>query len=284
VVGFGNSGAEIALDMWEHDANVTILARSPTHVLPRWLANLPLLGARPFYLARHLTPLWLSDMLNRKIVMPLLMADLEAHGLRLRWDQGIKTAIFREHRPPMLDIGTLGLIRRGEVRVISAPISSLSRDGATFTDGSSARFDAIVLATGFDKLGAPHSHILPAELLPHLPSPWGFVESGASPAAPGLFFSGFTDHSGRLAEIHEESADIARQIAAEHVRPFDRARRRAELLAVGGGLAHQANGLLQACVHSRVHSELRGPRPSTVINSVHIASVSRVRLRGGCVL
>ena len=248
VVGFGNSGSEIGLDLWEHRANVTLLVRSPVHVLPRWLANLPLLGARPFYVARHLTPLWLSDALYRRIVAPLLLADLEAHGLRLQWDEGIRSAIFHKHAPPVLDIGTLELIRRGELAVVSSPIDSLTREGARFADGSSARYDAIVLATGYDKRGAPHSRILPAELLPKLLSPWGFVESGASAAAPALFFSGFTDHSGRLAEIHDESARIADQIAREHVPPLDASRRRTDLhQAHLGGVAHQAAGLPPAC-------------------------------------
>lgn len=136
VVGAGNSGGEITLDLWEHGAanvhdkiqgsnsarhsprlhrctlltvacalcvvQVTMLARSPVHVLPRWLANMPFLGSRPFALQRYHTPLWLSDLLNRHVVMPLLFADLESHGLRLKWDDGIKTHIFKHHSPPLL--------------------------------------------------------------------------------------------------------------------------------------------------------------------------------------
>ena len=52
----------------------------------------------------------------------------------------------------------------------------------------------------------------------------------------------------QLAEIHDESARIAGQIAREHVPPLDASRRRAHLhQAHLGGVAHQAAGLPPAC-------------------------------------
>ena len=49
VVGFGNSGAEIALDLWENGAEVTLAVRSPVQILPRWKSGLDT--------TRSLTPL-----------------------------------------------------------------------------------------------------------------------------------------------------------------------------------------------------------------------------------
>ena len=66
VVGFGNSGSEIALDLWEHGANVSVLVRSPIHLVPRWLTNLWGLGIRPRPLARYAMPVWLTDALMRR--------------------------------------------------------------------------------------------------------------------------------------------------------------------------------------------------------------------------
>ena len=100
VVGFGNSGAELALDLWEHQANVTVLSRSAVHVVPRWLANLPLLGARPFELARR-TPVWLSDLLVAHVVQPLLYGDLPARGLRLK-RTGLKSELLLRHSAPVM--------------------------------------------------------------------------------------------------------------------------------------------------------------------------------------
>ncbi len=42
VVGAGNSGAEIALDLWEHGAHPRISIRGPIHVMPRDLFGLPI--------------------------------------------------------------------------------------------------------------------------------------------------------------------------------------------------------------------------------------------------
>jgi len=41
VVGIGNSGGEIAIDLWEHGAETAISVRSPVHVVPRDLFGLP---------------------------------------------------------------------------------------------------------------------------------------------------------------------------------------------------------------------------------------------------
>src|SRR5262249_47185304 len=41
VVGIGNSGGEIALDLWEHGVDTTLSVRSPVHVVPRDLYGIP---------------------------------------------------------------------------------------------------------------------------------------------------------------------------------------------------------------------------------------------------
>jgi cation diffusion facilitator CzcD-associated flavoprotein CzcO len=53
VVGFGNSGAEIALDLCESGAAATLAVRSPIRVLPRDLFGLPILG---FSVAQRFLP------------------------------------------------------------------------------------------------------------------------------------------------------------------------------------------------------------------------------------
>ena len=71
VVGFGNSGSEIALDLWEGGAtSVTALVRSPIHMLPR---DLVVAFKRPFWFARHYFPVWLGDFRHQdRLPAPLL--------------------------------------------------------------------------------------------------------------------------------------------------------------------------------------------------------------------
>jgi indole-3-pyruvate monooxygenase len=44
VVGFGNSGGEIAIDLWEHGAETSLAVRSPVNVIPRDLFGIPILA------------------------------------------------------------------------------------------------------------------------------------------------------------------------------------------------------------------------------------------------
>ena len=44
VVGFGNSGGEIAMDLWEHGAQPSLAVRSPVNVIPRELFGIPILA------------------------------------------------------------------------------------------------------------------------------------------------------------------------------------------------------------------------------------------------
>lgn len=41
VVRCGNSGAEIAIDLWEHGARPSLVVRNPTHVVPRDVFGMP---------------------------------------------------------------------------------------------------------------------------------------------------------------------------------------------------------------------------------------------------
>ena len=43
VVGFGNSGGEIAIDLWEHGARPTLSVRGPVNVVPREVVGVPIL-------------------------------------------------------------------------------------------------------------------------------------------------------------------------------------------------------------------------------------------------
>ena len=118
VVGFGNSGAEIALDLWEHGAAaVTVAVRSPINLMPRWFMEVYPHGHGLLrLLERFCTPPWLSDALATYVFYPLLYPDLGSLSLRLS-TKGIKTSLVQDHSPPLLDIGAIELIRKRQVHV-----------------------------------------------------------------------------------------------------------------------------------------------------------------------
>jgi cation diffusion facilitator CzcD-associated flavoprotein CzcO len=203
VVGFGNSGGEIAIDLHEHGARPSIAVRSPVNVIPRELFGLPIL-THAVLLSK--LPARLADAVTTP-VLRLLYGDLTELGLR-RPPYGPLEQIERTGRIPLLDTGTIALIKEGAVRVCSG----LDRfDGSVvhFSDGTHAAFDAVVLATGYrpqvdaflkdaglalDKGGAP-------------------VHSGRE-VRPGLYFCGFyVSPTGMLREAALEAKAIARSIA-----------------------------------------------------------------------
>lgn len=210
VVGFGNSGGEIAIDLWEHGAQPSLSVRSPVNILPRDLLGLPLLAiAIPM---AHL-PSRLADALTTPILR-VVIGRLSKLGLRqAAW--GPFTQIDTRERIPLIDVGTVELLRRGRVDVVPG-IERFTHGGVAFTDGTEWNFDAVVLATGYrpkldafleqastvcDNHGTPYTSGRPTQLL-------------------GLYFCGFyVSPAGMLREIAIEAKRIAQDIARRGRRP-----------------------------------------------------------------
>lgn len=143
VVGIGNSGAEIALDLHAHGAQPTIAVRSPINVLPRDILGVPVaVTARLF----GLLPPAVADTINAPL-RRLLLGDLRRFGLR-PLPYGPLTQIARTGRIPLIDVGTMALIRTGRI-AIRPGIDHFVENGVVFTDGLREAFDAVVLATGY---------------------------------------------------------------------------------------------------------------------------------------
>lgn len=205
VVGFGNSGAEIALDLAECGVDCAISIRGPVNVVPREVLHVPVT-----YLAlasRNLPPR-VADRLNA-LTIRLAIGNLARLGILKRTD-GPTEEIIKSRRIPVVDIGTIAAIRRGSIHVRPA-IESFSRDAVHFADGRSESFDAIVLATGYDTGlramfdgdasaldDSGHPHVRPGD------------------AARGLHFCGFNIvPAGLIRQIGVEAIRIGDQIAVD---------------------------------------------------------------------
>ncbi len=198
VVGFGNSGGEIALDLAEAKVDVAIAVRSPVQVIPRDLLGLPILTWVILY--RHL-PARLVDIINAPILR-LALGNFEKLGLR-RAAKGPRQMVEEEGHVPLIDIGTLARIRDGSIRVLGG-IDRLTADGVAFSDGKQEAFDAIILATGF----RPDLR----RLIPDIDifDTNGMPRATGKPSASGLYFCGqITVPTGQLREIAIEAERIA---------------------------------------------------------------------------
>jgi cation diffusion facilitator CzcD-associated flavoprotein CzcO len=206
VVGFGNSGGEIALDLAEAGVDVALAVRGPVQILPRDLLGLPILTWAIFY--QHL-PARLVDSINAPILR-LALGSMEQFGLR-RAAKGPRQMVEEDGRVPLIDVGTLARIRDGSIK-LRGGIDRLTPEGAVFADGGAETFDAIILATGFRpdlrRLIPDVADVFDAHGMP--------LVTGRPSRAPGLYFCGqIVSPTGQLREIGLEAqriADFARRV------------------------------------------------------------------------
>jgi cation diffusion facilitator CzcD-associated flavoprotein CzcO len=203
VVGFGNSGGEIALDLAEAGVDVALAVRGPVQLLPRDLLGLPIVTWAILY--KHL-PARLVDLINAPILR-LALGSFEKLGLR-RAAKGPLQMIKEDGRIPLIDVGTLDKIRDGSIKVRGG-IDRLTNDGVVFDDGRSEDFDAIVLATGFRpdlrRLIPDVDGVFDAHGMPRV--------TGQATDAPGLYFCGqIVAPTGQFREIGLEAERLAKGV------------------------------------------------------------------------
>jgi indole-3-pyruvate monooxygenase len=209
VVGFGNSGGEIAMDLHEHGARADIAIRSPVNVVPRDLFGLPILTISIF---QSWMPPALADALNAP-VLRIAVGDLSRYGVP-KPRRGALRQIRESARVPLIDVGTVRLIKRGDIGVRPG-VAAFTEDGVRFADGRDGAYDAVVLATGY----RPRLDALLPESGSDVLRDGAPLASGTEAAQPGLFFCGYrVAATGMLREIGIEARRIAAAVAARRAR------------------------------------------------------------------
>jgi cation diffusion facilitator CzcD-associated flavoprotein CzcO len=203
VVGLGNSGGEIAMDLCDAGLEVSVSARSPVNIIPRDLLGIPILT---WAILQKSLPYRLVDALNGP-VLRLAVGNLERFGLR-RPAKGPMAQVIEDRKIPILDVGTVDRIRRGKISLRPA-IERISGADVRFEDGTVEQFDVIIQATGYRpnlrSLLPDHQDALDESDTP--------VVCGATTSYPGLFFCGYIPvATGQFREIAIEANRIARAI------------------------------------------------------------------------
>ncbi|MFF8845889.1 flavin-containing monooxygenase [Streptomyces sp. NPDC015127] len=210
VVGAGNTGAEIAVDLVAGGAaHIRLAIRTVPHLVRRSTAGWP--AQRSGILGRRL-PVWLVDR-AAALLCRLTVPDLAAQGLP-RPDTGLYSRA-REGAVPVQDPGLIDAVRSGRVEVVAA-VESFDDRKVVLADGTRLTADAVIAATGYrrgleDLVG--HLDVLDTAGRP-------LVRGGRCPAgAPGLYFTGFTNPiSGMLRELAKDANRIARAVSRAHAR------------------------------------------------------------------
>ncbi|MFJ3800358.1 flavin-containing monooxygenase [Streptomyces sp. NPDC090088] len=205
VVGPGNTGSEIAVDLVEGGAaRVRLAVRTVPHIVRRstagWAAQYNSI------LVRRL-PTGLVDRLARTMAK-VSVPDLAAQGLP-RPDSGLYSRV-KQGAIPILDVGLIDAVRQGKVE-ITAAVEGFEDGKVVLADGTLLSPDAVIAATGYvrgleglvghldvlDERGRPTAHG------PRTPK-----------NAPGLYFTGYTNPiSGMFREMAIDAEKIAKAVA-----------------------------------------------------------------------
>ncbi|MFI5630700.1 flavin-containing monooxygenase [Streptomyces sp. NPDC051664] len=207
VVGIGNTGAEIAVDLVEGGASrVRIAVRTVPHIVRRSTAGWP--AQATGILVRRL-PVRLVDRAGR-LMARVAVPDLAEQGLP-RPDTGLYSRV-RDGAIPVQDVGLIDAVRGGRV-VPVATVDSFDKDAVVLADGTRITPDVVIAATGYRRALEPlvgHLDVLDARGRP-------VVHGGRTPKhAPGLYFTGFTNPiSGMFREMALDARKIARKLAKD---------------------------------------------------------------------
>lgn len=208
VVGSGNTGAEIALDLIEAGArSVRVSVRTPPHIVFRQqngIAN-PTLGV----LVRRLPPRVVDPIARR--LRALTVGDLTEYGLATPTD-GLYERVLRDDAIPLVDIGFIDALKAGKVSIV-AEVVGFDGDRVMLADGDTLVVDAVVAATGYRRSLDPlvgHLGVLDDNGRPVLRG------GDADPQMPNLWFTGFTNPiSGNFREMGIDAKRIARAVVRQ---------------------------------------------------------------------
>jgi hypothetical protein len=211
VVGSGNTGAEIAIDLVEHGAaSVRLAVRTPPNIVLRETNGVP--SQVTGLLMRHM-PIKVGDPLaatTRKMVI----GDLSEYGLGDP-PRGLLTAFHRDDVVPIIDVGTVDLIKQGKIEVVAGVVEFDGKD-VLLMDGSRIQPDAVVACAGYKRGLEP--------LVGHL----GLIGEKGRPVvhgpemadqAPDLHFIGFTNP---ISGMFREFGIVAKKIARVQARRVKR--------------------------------------------------------------
>jgi putative flavoprotein involved in K+ transport len=232
VLGTGNSGHDVAQDLYSHDVGTTIIQRGSTTVVsidPSAKLNYALYlegpnlddcdliasaGTYPLIVKGYQLAVQRMAELDKDLI-----AGLKAKGFKYDLGEdgtGHQMKYRRRGGGYYLDAGASGLIIDGEIGLMQFDdIERFCAEGALMKDGSTAPADLLVLATGYYTQQELVRRLLGDEVADKIGEVWGIGEDGEMAnmwkrtAQDGLWFM-----AGSLAQCRIYSKYLALQIKA----------------------------------------------------------------------
>jgi putative flavoprotein involved in K+ transport len=206
VVGSGNTGAEIAVDLVEGGARrVRLAVRTPPNIVRRQVGGTPnqVLAVG----MRRLPPPVVDGFV--RMVQRVVVGDLSSHGLP-KPERGVYTRVIEDDVIPIIDVGLIAAVKQRQVEIVGALLGFDGSD-VVLSGHERIRPEVVIVATGYRRG------------LERLVGSLGVLDERGKPVvngprthpnAPGLYFTGYTNPiSGMFRELAIDARRIARAIA-----------------------------------------------------------------------
>ncbi len=235
VVGACNSGHDIAQDLYEAGADVTLVQRSSTHIISQEHGIPAIFGAN---FVEGGPPTEYCDLMASAYPWPLvlqgavegtrqtaikdadLLAGLEAVGFKLNDGPdgtGLMGYALAKGGGYYIDVGASGLIADGKIGLAQGSgLAGFTPTGIRLEDGREIEADLVVLATGYSNMRETARRLFGDQVADKCPLVLGIGEDGEigglyrRTGQPGFWFMG-----GPLAWVRVYSKHLALQIAAD---------------------------------------------------------------------
>ncbi|GAA2085568.1 NAD(P)/FAD-dependent oxidoreductase [Aeromicrobium tamlense] len=249
VIGSNNSAFDICGALWEHDADVTMVQRSSTHIVKS--ESLMDIGLGDLYSERALAAGMTTEKADlvfaslpyrimHEFQIPLyeqmkerdadFYARMEAAGFDLDWGDdgsGLFMKYLRRGSGYYIDVGAAELVADGEVKLAKGQVSHLTEDSVVLADGTELPADLVVYATGYGSMNGWAADLISQEVADRVGKVWGLGSDTTKDPGPWegeqrnmwkptqqphLWF-----HGGNLHQSRHYSLYLALQLKARHV-------------------------------------------------------------------
>jgi putative flavoprotein involved in K+ transport len=195
VIGSNNSAFDICGALWEHDADVTMVQRSSTHIVRS--DTLMDIGLGALYseeaVAAGVTTekadlifASLPYRIMHEFQIPLYEqmrerdADfyerLEKAGFWHDWGEdgsGLFMKYLRRGSGYYIDVGAADLVANGDVKLVHGQVERLTEDAVVLDDGTELPADLVVYATGYGSMNGWAADLISQEVADKVGKVWG---------------------------------------------------------------------------------------------------------------
>jgi putative flavoprotein involved in K+ transport len=205
IIGSNNSAHDIAADLWEHGADVTMVQRSSTHIArSETLMDVALGALYSEEAVKNGITTDKADLIFASIpyaVLPAIQkggADvmkerdrdfygaLEKAGFWHDWgadETGLFMKYLRRGSGYYIDVGASQLIIDGKIKLARGQVAEITDTGVKLEDGTELPADLIVLATGYGSMNGWAAQLVSQEVADKVGKCWGLGSD--TPKDPG---------------------------------------------------------------------------------------------------